>query len=62
VPVTEAVKLVFADVSGDKRWLRMRPPLRPLDANTAKTTLDRFRAIDDGSIAAAIRAMPQIFG
>jgi 4-hydroxy-tetrahydrodipicolinate synthase len=61
VPVTEAVKLVFAEVSGDRRWLHMRPPLRPLDGEVARDTVARFRAVDDGSVAAAIKAMPAIF-
>ncbi len=62
VPVAEAVKLIFADVTGDARWLRMRPPLRPLDQPLAGQTLARFRAADDGSIAAALKAMPPVFG
>jgi 4-hydroxy-tetrahydrodipicolinate synthase len=61
VPVTEAVKLLFAHVTGDRRWLRMRAPLQPLDAALTHATIDRFNAIDDGSIAAALRAMPAIF-
>jgi 4-hydroxy-tetrahydrodipicolinate synthase len=61
VPVTEAVKLIIADVKGDKRWLRVRPPLRPLEGAVAKDTLARFRATDDGSVAAALAAMPEIF-
>jgi 4-hydroxy-tetrahydrodipicolinate synthase len=60
-PVTEAVKLIFADVSGDRRWLHMRPPLRPLDGDVARETLARFRAVDDGAIAAAIRSLPPVF-
>jgi 4-hydroxy-tetrahydrodipicolinate synthase len=61
VPVTEAVKLIFADVTGDGRWLRMRPPLRPLDPALAGKTLAGFRAADDGAIAAALKAMPPVF-
>lgn len=62
VPVTEAVKHIFAHVTRDDRWLRMRPPLRPLDAQTARKTLAGFHAADDGSIAAALQAMPSVFG
>lgn len=61
VPVTEAVKLIYAEISGDRRWLHMRPPLRPLDGDVARATLARFRAVDDGSIAGAIRAQPPVF-
>ncbi|MHB1205275.1 MAG: dihydrodipicolinate synthase family protein [Rhodospirillaceae bacterium] len=61
VPVTEAVKLLFAHVTGEPRWLRMRAPLRPLDRALTEATITRFTAIDDGSIAATVRAMPRIF-
>ncbi|MCC6915099.1 MAG: dihydrodipicolinate synthase family protein [Rhodospirillaceae bacterium] len=61
VPVTEAVKHIFAHVTGDDRWLRMRPPLRPLDPGTAGQTLARFQAADDGAIAAALKALPPVF-
>ena len=61
VPVTEAVKLLFAHVTGDARWLRMRAPLQPLEPALTNATLERFAATDDGSIAAALRAMPAIF-
>jgi 4-hydroxy-tetrahydrodipicolinate synthase len=61
VPVTEAVKLLFAHITGEARWLRMRSPLQPLDPDRAKATIDRSKAVDDGSIATALRAMPAIF-
>jgi 4-hydroxy-tetrahydrodipicolinate synthase len=62
VPVTEAVKLVYANITGDDRWLRMRPPLRPLDEQQAEQTLTRFKAVDaDGGISAALAAIPPIF-
>ena len=61
VPVTEAVKLIFAHVTGDPRWLRMRAPLRPLEPAVAEATVARFQNLDDGSIAGAIKAMPTIF-
>lgn len=58
-PVTEAVKTLYAHVTGDARWLRMRAPLRPLDA--AKDCIARFQAIDDGAIARALKGLPAIF-
>ncbi|MGE3333351.1 MAG: dihydrodipicolinate synthase family protein [Rhodospirillaceae bacterium] len=61
VPVTEAVKHIFAHVTGDERWLRMRAPLRPLDAPTVRKMLAGFHATDDGAIAAALQAMPSVF-
>lgn len=61
VPVTEAVKQIFAHITRDGRWLRMRPPLCPLDANVSRKTLAGFHAIDDGSVAAALGAMPPVF-
>lgn len=61
VPITEAVKLLFAQITGDLRWLRMRAPLQPLDQALANATIARFAAVDDGSIAAALRTMPAIF-
>lgn len=61
VPVTEAVKLIFFDVTGNCRFHRMRAPLRPLPADLARDTLARFKATDDGSIAAALKALPPIF-
>lgn len=61
VPVTEAVKLLFAHITGDARWQRMRAPLRPLDSAVAEATMARFMALDDGSIACAIKGMPTIF-
>lgn len=60
-PVTEAVKLIIAEATGEARWLRLRPPLRPLEEGAARETLARFRAIDDGRIAAALKAMPPVF-
>ncbi len=60
-PVTEAVKQIYADVTGDDRWLRLRPPLRPLDEARARETLARFRQVDDGSIAATLSSIPAIF-
>jgi 4-hydroxy-tetrahydrodipicolinate synthase len=60
-PVTEAVKLLFAHITGDERWLRMRAPLRPLDQAAAKSVTAGFDAVDDGSVAAAVRAMPPVF-
>lgn len=61
VPVTEAVKLIYAEVTGDPRWRQVRPPLRPLENAAAGDLLARFRAVDDGSIAAALRTLPAIF-
>lgn len=58
-PVTEAVKTLFAHVTGDTRWLRMRPPLQPLD--TADACIARFEALDDGAIARALNGLPAIF-
>jgi 4-hydroxy-tetrahydrodipicolinate synthase len=58
-PVTEAVKAVFAHVTGDARWLRMRAPLRPLDA--AGDCIARFTAIDDGAAARALKGLPAVF-
>ncbi len=58
-PVTEAVKTLYAHVTGDARWLRMRAPLQPLD--TAEDCIARFRAIDDGAIARALKGLPAIF-
>ncbi|MGE4061735.1 MAG: dihydrodipicolinate synthase family protein [Rhodospirillaceae bacterium] len=60
-PVTEAVKLVFADVVGDSRWLMVRPPLRPLDGDLAGLTMERFRAVDEGIVSGPLRTMPRIF-
>ncbi len=61
VPVTEAVKHIFAHVTGDERWLRMRAPLRPLDAPTVRKTLAGFHAADDGSVAGALKEMQAVF-
>ncbi len=61
VPVTEAVKQIFAHVTGDPRWLRMRAPLRPLESAVAEATVARFQGLDDGSIARAIKGIPAIF-
>lgn len=61
VPVTEAVKLIFADVTGEPRWLRMRAPLQPLQEATARQILTRFWAIDNGAVSSALRAMPPVF-
>lgn len=61
VPVTEAVKLIFADVTGEARWLRMRAPLRPLDQAVAGHVLTRFWAIENGAVSSALRAMPPVF-
>jgi 4-hydroxy-tetrahydrodipicolinate synthase len=58
-PVTEAVKAVFAHITGDARWLRMRAPLRPLD--TAGDSIARFVALDDGAIVQALKGLPSIF-
>lgn len=60
-PVTEAVKLIYAEVTGDARWLRMRPPLRPLEPGLAGQALERFRAVDADTISGPIKAMPAIF-
>lgn len=63
VPVTEAVKLLYATLTGEARWLRMRPPLCPLDAQLAELTLDRFKALDSSQeITAALADMPRVFG
>lgn len=62
VPVAEAVKLIYATATGDARWLRLRPPLRPLDDPQTERTLAGFRAVDaDGGISAALAAIPPIF-
>ena len=61
VPVTEAVKLLFAHLTGDDRWLRMRAPLAPLESAVAEATIAQFKAIDDGSIAGALRGLPDVF-
>lgn len=60
-PVTETVKQVYADVTGDARWLRVRPPLMPLEATLARETLARFRKVDDGAISTAIQSIPEFF-
>ena len=61
VPVTEAVKAVFAQITGDPRWLRMRPPLRPLDPVVASATLAGVLDVDDGSLSGALKNLPPIF-
>lgn len=60
-PVTEAVKTLYAQVTGDARWLRMRAPLTPLDRATAETCVSRFNALDDGAIARALKGLPAVF-
>ncbi len=60
-PVTEAVKTLYAHVTGDPRWLRMRAPLMALDPAAARTCISRFTAIDDGAIARALKGLPTVF-
>lgn len=60
-PVTEAVKTLFAHVTGDPRWLRMRAPLTPLDRAAADACVARFTALDDGTIAGALKGLPTVF-
>lgn len=62
VPVTEAVKLIYATATGDARWLRVRPPLRPLDDGRAGETIAKFTSVDEGgAINAALAAIPAVF-
>jgi 4-hydroxy-tetrahydrodipicolinate synthase len=62
VPVTEAVKLIYATVTGDARWLRLRPPLRALDDDQTRETITRFKSVDDGgAISAALAELSGVF-
>jgi 4-hydroxy-tetrahydrodipicolinate synthase len=62
VPVTEAVKLIYATVTGDARWLRLRPPLRALDDDQTRETITRFKSVDEGgAISAALAELSGVF-
>ena len=49
LPVVPAVKAAVAGKTGDVEWLRTRPPLEPLAAETARAFYAKLLAIDAGA-------------